>query len=174
MHRNLSGRIQIVSRFHMVHRWVAGAPQSERLCNYITSEQNAHRFDKEQEQQAEAEGDVTQAGLSREPAYRREPTRRRSLDRLGLDSNAFGVDGRIVGGDGNAPSRAVLENTRCSRYNVQTGGGKGKVIFDTALYMLDTKPGRGISHCGVRGRTIGSKVDARRFRAHSRCRFLKN
>lgn len=43
---------------------------------------------------------------------------------------------------------------------IQAGGGKEKVIFAPAtLYVVHTRPGRGIGHGGARGKSIGGKEE---------------
>ena len=60
------------------------------------------RADRKQ-QQDKPTGYVLQTGWSGEPDSRREPTRRGLLDRLGLNSNAYGAEDSFGSGEGDAP-----------------------------------------------------------------------
>ena len=58
-------------------------------------------------------------------------------------------------------TRTVLEDALRSRYNVQSGGKKGKTIPDSALFVSGLKTGRGVGHGGGRGGTYKGKLDSR-------------
>ena len=58
-------------------------------------------------------------------------------------------------------TRTVLEDALRSRYNVQSGGKKGKTSPDSALSVSGSKTGRGVSRGGGRGGTYKGKLDSR-------------
>ena len=58
-------------------------------------------------------------------------------------------------------TRTVLEYALRSRYNVQSGGKKGRTIPDSALLVSDSKAGRGVGRGGSRGGTDKGKLDSR-------------
>ena len=53
----------------------------------------------------------------------------------------------------------MLEDALRRRYNVQSGGKKRTTIPDSALFVSDSKAGRGVGHRGGRGETNKSKLD---------------
>ena len=53
-------------------------------------------------------------------------------------------------------TRIVLEDALRSRYNVQSGRKKGRMVSDTALFICGSKAGRGIGCGGDRGGTKGN------------------
>ena len=55
----------------------------------------------------------------------------------------------------------VLEDALRSRYNVQSGGKRGRAIPDSALFMSGLKAGRGVGRGGGRGGTNKGKLDSR-------------
>ena len=55
----------------------------------------------------------------------------------------------------------MLEDALRSRYNVQSGGGKGRTISDSALFVSGSKAGRGVGRRGDRGGTNKGKLDIR-------------
>ena len=55
----------------------------------------------------------------------------------------------------------VLEYELRSRYNVQSGGKKGRTIPDSALLVSGSKVGRGVGYGGSRGGTNKGKLDSR-------------
>ena len=55
----------------------------------------------------------------------------------------------------------MLEDTLRSRYNVQSGGKKGKTIPDSALFVSGSKAGRGVGRGGSRGGTYKGNLDSR-------------
>ena len=55
----------------------------------------------EKQAQDKARGDIRRTGLNGEPGSRWELTRRGLLDRLGLNSNAYRVEGLLGDGGGN-------------------------------------------------------------------------
>ena len=58
-------------------------------------------------------------------------------------------------------TRIVLENTLSSRYNVQSGGKKGRTVLDSALFVSGSKAGLGVGHGRGRGGTNKGKLDSR-------------
>ena len=58
-------------------------------------------------------------------------------------------------------TRTVLEDALQSRYNVQSGGKKGRTISNSALFVSGSKAGRGVGRGGGRGRTNKGKLDSR-------------
>ena len=50
-------------------------------------------------------------------------------------------------------TRTVLENALWSRYNVQSGGKKGRTILDSALFVSGSRAGRGVGRVGGSGGT---------------------
>ena len=54
----------------------------------------------------------------------------------------------------------VLEYALRSRYNVQSGGGEGRTILDTALFVSGLKAGRGLGRGGGRAGTNKGKQDS--------------
>ena len=57
--------------------------------------------------------------------------------------------------------RTVLENALRSRYNVQSGGEKGRTIPDSAIFVSGSKAGRRVGRGGGRGATNKGKLDRR-------------
>ena len=55
----------------------------------------------------------------------------------------------------------MLEDALRSRYNVQSGGKKGKTIPDSALFVSGSKAGRGVGRGGGCGGTYKGKLDRR-------------
>ena len=64
-------------------------------------------------------------------------------------------------GSKEALTRTVLEDALRSRYNVQSGGKKGRTIPDSALFVSGSKSGRGVGRGGSRGGTNKGKLDSR-------------
>ena len=58
-------------------------------------------------------------------------------------------------------TRTVLEDALRSRYNVQSGGKKGRTIPDSALFVSSSKAGRGVGRGGSRRGTNKGKLDSR-------------
>ena len=58
-------------------------------------------------------------------------------------------------------TRTVLEDALRSRYNVQSGGKKGKTIPDSALFVSGSKAGRGVGRGRGRGGPYKGKLDSR-------------
>ena len=58
--------------------------------------------------------------------------------------------------------RVVLEGAVRSRYNVQSGGKKGRAIIpDSTLFVSGSKAGRGVGRGGGHGGTNKGKLDSR-------------
>ena len=55
----------------------------------------------------------------------------------------------------------MLENALRSRYNVQSGEKKGRIISDTALFVSGSKAGQGVSRSGGSSETNKGKLDSR-------------
>ena len=55
----------------------------------------------------------------------------------------------------------MLEDALRSRYNVQPGREKEKMISDTAEFVADSKAGRGVGRGGDHGGTNKGKLDSR-------------
>ena len=66
----------------------------------------------EKQQQGEAGGDVLRTGSSGEPDFRREPTRKGLLDRLGRSSNAYRAEERFALEKAMFPSALVPRRTK--------------------------------------------------------------
>ena len=58
-------------------------------------------------------------------------------------------------------TRTVLEDALRSRYNVQSGGKKGKTIPHSALFLSGSKTGWGVGRGGGRGGTYKGKLDSK-------------
>ncbi|CAN0461897.1 unnamed protein product, partial [Ascophyllum nodosum] len=58
-------------------------------------------------------------------------------------------------------TRTVSEDALGSRYNVQSGGKKGRTIPDSALFVSSSKAGRGVGRGGSRGGTNKGNLDSR-------------
>ena len=58
-------------------------------------------------------------------------------------------------------TRTVLEGALRSRYNVQSGGKKGRTISNSALFVSGSKAGRGVGRGRGRGGTYKGKLDSR-------------
>ena len=55
----------------------------------------------------------------------------------------------------------MLEDALRSKYNVESGGKKGRMILDTALFVSGSKAGRGAGRGGGRTGTNKGKLDRR-------------
>ena len=58
-------------------------------------------------------------------------------------------------------TRTVLKDALRSRYNVRSGGKKGKTIPESALFVSGSKAGRGFGRGGGRGGTYKGELDSR-------------
>ena len=58
-------------------------------------------------------------------------------------------------------TRVVLGDALRSRYNIQSGGKKGRTISETALFVSGSQAGRGVGRGGGRGRTYKGKLDSK-------------
>ena len=59
------------------------------------------------------------------------------------------------------PTRIVLEDALRDRYNVQSGGKKGRTIPDSTLFVSGSKAGQGVGRGGGCGGTDRGKLDSR-------------
>ena len=84
----------------------------------------------EKQQQGEVAGDVLQTGPSGEPEFRREPTRRGLLDRLGRSSNGYtagdtfgGRESDVPVGFGSAENQIYPDNDAVRESNFRSSKG---------------------------------------------------